>query len=225
MIMLKALIFDFDGLILDTETPELFAWQDVYRDHEQEFTVHTFGQIVGGTAGTDFEPVAHLEQLTGEKLDSPQLYARVQEQRLALIYQQPPLPGVKGLIEDARRLGLKLAVASSSTHDWVDGHLTRLGLFPFFDVVKASEDVQRTKPEPDLFLAALSALRVQPDEAVVLEDSPNGVLAAKRAGLFVVAVPNTVTQELSFEGENLRVSSLAEISLAELQRRLDSARN
>ena len=223
--MLKALIFDFDGLILDTETPELFAWQDVYREHGQEFTVHTFGQIVGGTAGTDFEPVTHLEQLTGEKLDSAQLYERVKEQRLALIHRQGPLPGVKELIEDARRLGLKLAVASSSTHDWVDGHLTRLGLFSFFDVIKASDDVLRTKPEPDLFLAALSTLGVQPDEAVVLEDSPNGVLAAKRAGLFVVAVPNPVTQELHFDGEDLSVSSLAEVSLPELQRRLDTIRN
>jgi len=222
--MLKALIFDFDGLILDTETPELFAWQEVYRDHGQEFTVHTFGQIVGGTAGTDFEPVTHLEKLTGEKLDSSQLYERVKEQRLALIYQQEPLPGVKEMIEDARRLGLKLAVASSSTHDWVDGHLTRLGLFPFFDVIKACEDVLRTKPEPDLFLAALSALGVQPEQAVVLEDSPNGVLAAKRAGLFVVAVPNTVTKELLFDGEDLRIFSLAEVSLSDLQRRMDSTR-
>jgi HAD superfamily hydrolase (TIGR01509 family) len=223
--MLKALIFDFDGLILDTETPEMFAWQDVYRDHGQELTPQTWGAIVGGTAGSDFEPVAHLENLTGQKLDSPRLYARVKAQSLAVINEQSVLPGVKELIEDARRLGLKLAVASSSTHDWVDGHLTRLGLFPVFDVIKASEDVQRTKPEPDLFLAALSALGVQPDQAVVLEDSPNGVMAAKRAGLFVFAVPNTVTKELRFEGEDLRVSSLAEVLLPELQHRMDSTRN
>jgi HAD superfamily hydrolase (TIGR01509 family) len=223
--MLKALIFDFDGLILDTETPELLTWQDLYREYGQELTARTWGQIVGGTAGSDFEPVAHLEALTGEKLDASRLYARVKQQSLALIHRQAPLPGVKELMDDAHRLGLRLAVASSSTHEWVDGHLTRLGLFPCFDVIKAREDVQHTKPEPDLFLAALSALEVQPGQAVVLEDSPNGVRAAKRAGLFVVAVPNPVTKELFFEGENIRVSSLAEISLAELMHRMDSTRN
>jgi HAD superfamily hydrolase (TIGR01509 family) len=222
--MLKALIFDFDGLILDTETPELYAWQDVYRGYGQELTTHTWGQIVGGTAGSDFEPVAHLETLTEKKLDSVALYAQVRKQSLARVNQQPPLPGVRELIEAARKQDLKLAVASSSTHDWVEGHLTRLGLLPLFDTIKAREDVLRTKPEPDLFLAALSALKVQPDEAVVLEDSPNGVRAAKRAGLYVVAVPNEVTCELRFEEEDLRVGSLVEIALPELMHRMDSAR-
>jgi HAD superfamily hydrolase (TIGR01509 family) len=131
---------------------------------------------------------------------------------------------VRELIDDARQHGLKLAVASSSPHDWVDGHLARLGLLSSIDVIKAREDVPRTKPEPDLFLAALAGLEVQPDQAVVLEDSPNGVRAAKRAGLFVVAVPNPVTESLRFEGEDLRLSSLKEISLPELIRRADSSR-
>jgi HAD superfamily hydrolase (TIGR01509 family) len=222
---LKALIFDFDGLILDTETPDLLVWQQVYREHGQELTVHTWGQIVGGTAASDFEPVANLAALTGERLDSPQLYARVKEQSLALIHQQTPQPGVEELIDEAWRLGLKLAVASSSTRDWVEGHLTRLGLLPSFDVIKTREDVRRTKPEPDLFLAALSTLGVQPEEAVVLEDSPNGVRAAKRAGIFVVAVPNQLTVQLNFEGEDMRLTSLAEISLAELMRLMVSFRN
>ena len=222
--MIKALIFDFDGLILDTETPELLVWQKVFREHGQELTARTWGQIVGGTAASSFEPVSHLAALTGNHLDTGALQARVREESLAQIHRQPPLPGVRELIDDARQHGLKLAVASSSPHDWVDGHLTRLGLLSSFDVIKAREDVPRTKPEPDLFLAALSGLDVHSDQAVVLEDSPNGVRAAKRAGLFVVAVPNPVTESLPFEGEDLRLSSLKELSLPELMRRADSSR-
>jgi HAD superfamily hydrolase (TIGR01509 family) len=223
--MIKALIFDFDGLILDTETPELLVWQKVYREHGQELTGRTWGQIVGGTAASSFEPASHLAALTGNGLDTDALKARVREESLAQIHQQSPLPGVRELIDDARQHGLKLAVASSSPHDWVDGHLARLGLLSFFDAIKAREDVLRTKPEPDLFLAALSSLEVQSGQAVVLEDSPNGVRAAKRAGLFVVAVPNPVTESLHFEGDDLRLSSLKEISLPELIRRVDSSRN
>lgn len=223
--MIKALIFDFDGLILDTETPELLAWQEIYREHGQDLTVQTWGQIVGGSAASDFDPAGHLEMLTGEKLDHSRLNNRAHRQRLAQIHRQPPLPGVRELIDDARQHGLKLAVASSSPHEWVDGHLTRLGLMSSFDVIKAREDVRHTKPEPDLFLAALSALAVQPGEAVVLEDSPNGVKAAKRAGIFVVAVPNPVTEGLHFEEEDLRLSSLKEVSLPDLMRRADSFRN
>ncbi len=151
--------------------------------------------------------------------------ARFREESLTQIHRQPPLPGVRELVDDARQHGLKLAVASSSPHDWVDGHLTRLELLSSFDVIKAREDVRHTKPEPDLFLAALSALAVQPGEAVVLEDSPNGVKAAKRAGIFVVAVPNPVTESLHFEEEDLRLSSLKAISLPELMRRADSSRS
>jgi len=223
--MIKALIFDFDGLILDTETPELLVWQKVYREHGQELTARTWGQIVGGTAASSFEPASHLAALTGNNLDIEGLKARVRGESLAQIHRQPPLPGVRELIDDARQRGLKLAVASSSPHDWVDAHLARLGLLSSFDVIKAREDVPRTKPEPDLFLAALSGLDILPDQAVVLEDSPNGVRAAKRAGLFVVAVPNPVTESLLFEREDLRLSSLKEISLSELMRRADPSRS
>lgn len=220
-LMIKALIFDFDGLILDTETPELLAWQEIYRDYEQDLTVQTWGQIVGGSAASDFDPAEHLEKLTGGKLDHPQLNNRARRQRLAQIDRQPLMPGVRDYLDAGKKLELGLAVASSSPHDWVDGYLKHRGLFHYFDSIKTSEDVQRTKPEPDLFLAALSALDVQPGQAVVFEDSPNGVKAAKRAGLFVVAVPNPLTAQLTFEGEDLRLSSLAEISLPELIRRAE----
>ena len=111
-----------------------------------------------------------------------------------------------------------LAVASSSSHTWVDSHLSRLGLAEHFNCVVCSEDVTpgRTKPNPDLFLLALDRLEVQKEAAVVFEDSPNGVRAAKSAGIFVVAVPNPLTIRLGVDGADLMVNSLAELSLDEL---------
>jgi HAD superfamily hydrolase (TIGR01509 family) len=128
------------------------------------------------------------------------------------------LPGVLDLIHAAKAHGLKLAIASSSHHAWVDNHAKRLGIFHYFDKVICADDVGvgRTKPNPDLFLLALDQLKVQKEAAIVFEDSPNGVKAANRAGIFVVAVPNSVTSMLSLNGANLILNSLLELSLSEL---------
>ena len=115
----------------------------------------------------------------------------------------------------AKRLDLKLAIASSSPHSWVDTHAQRLGIFEYFDKVICADDVAagRTKPNPDLFLLALDQLQVRKKEAIVFEDSPNGVKAARSAGIFVVAVPNPVTSLLSIENANLTLTSLTDLSL------------
>jgi len=214
--MIKALIFDFDGLILDTETPEFETWREIYHEFGQDLSIELWGQSVGGRAATNFRPLPHLETLLGRDLSPLNLSTRAKEQNLARIQALPPLPGVQGTLRAARRLGLKLAVASSSHHAWVDDHLVRLGLTYFFQTVQCADDVPRTKPEPDLYLAALDALGVSADEAIAFEDSPNGVAAARRAGLFVVAIPNPVTAQLKFEGESLRVGSMADLSLDDL---------
>ena len=125
---------------------------------------------------------------------------------------------MQDLLDGGRARGLRLAVASSSSHAWVDSHLSRLGLAGRFDGVICSDDVApgRTKPNPDLFLLALDRLEVQKEAAVVFEDSSNGVRAARSAGIFVVAVPNPLTSRLGVNGADLTVNSLAELSLDEL---------
>ena len=214
--MIKALIFDFDGLILDTETPEFETWREIYREFGQDLNLEMWGKTVGGMAASDFRPLPHLETLLGRDLTPLNLSARASAQNLDRILALPPLPGVPGTLRAARRLGLRLAVASSSHHRWVDGHLTRLGLTHFFEAVKCADDVARTKPEPDLYLSALEALGVSANEAIAFEDSPNGVTAARRAGLFVVAIPNPITAQLKIEGENLRLNSMADLALDKL---------
>jgi len=216
--MLKALIFDFDGLILDTETPEYLTWQDIYQEHGYELPHDEWGKIIGGYGLSDFDAADHLALLSQGRLDSASLRTRHSAESLSRIHMQSVLPGVLELIRAAKAHGLKLAIASSSHHAWVDNHAKRLGIFHYFDKVICADDVGvgRTKPNPDLFLLALKQLQVQKNEAVVFEDSPNGVLAANRAGIFVVAVPNPVTRLLSLEGANRVIPSLLAISLTEL---------
>ncbi len=218
--MIKALIFDFDGLILDTETPEYISLSEVYSEMGCSLAIETYGQVVGSQYNQHYEPVQHLQALSGKSLDSEQFWSRVKRRRLELIEQSSTLPGVEDYIRKGRALGLKLAVASSSSHAWVDGHLKRHGLFDSFDIIKCKEDVLNIKPAPDLFLAALDALQVQPHEAVIFEDSANGVLAACQAGVKVVLVPNPVTKHLNITGETFRLGSLTDLSLQDLMRRL-----
>ena len=217
--MLKALIFDFDGLILDTETPEVEVWQSIYREHGIELPVYEWVKTIGGYGLSSFDAAAHLAELTG--LDPAPLRARYRAESDAIINANSIMPGVVDMIRAARDRRLGLAVASSSPHSWVDPHLARLRLADYFDHVICADDVPpgRTKPNPDLFLVALARLKVRNDAAVVFEDSPNGVRAARAAGIFVVAVPNTLTSQMTFEGESLRVWSLADLKLEDLSAR------
>lgn len=223
--MLKALIFDFDGLILDTETPEYLIWQDIYREHGFELPHDEWGKIIGGYGLSDFDAADHLSRLTQGRLDSASLRSRHQLESFSAIQREAVLPGVMDMVHAAKRHGLKLAIASSSPHSWVDAHAKRLGIFHLFNRVICADDVGagRTKPNPDLFLLALNQLQVQKNEAVVFEDSPNGVLAARRAGIFVVAVPNPVTARLRIEGANLIVKSLSDLPFSELLAQVQSA--
>lgn len=216
--MLKALLFDFDGLILDTETPEYHVWQAIYRENGFELPHEEWGRIIGGYGISDFDAANHLSLLSQGRLDAVSLRVRHRSESDALTLAQPILPGVMDIIRDAKQHGLKLAIASSSPHSWVDTHAKRLDIFHYFDAVVCADDVApgRTKPNPDLFLKALDQLRVGKEAAVVFEDSPNGVKAAKRAGIFVVAVPNSVTSTLAFEGANLMVKSLSDLSMSVL---------
>ena len=216
--MIKALIFDFDGLILDTETPDYLTWQNIYKEHGFELPQKEWGTIIGGSALSNFDAADHLSRLSQGRLDPGPLRARQQLESDALIHAAGIMPGVMDYINDAKRLGFKLAIASSSPHAWVDSHAKRLGIFDRFDAVICADDVGigRTKPNPDLFLSALSQLGVGKEAAIVFEDSPNGVTAANRAGIYVVAVPNPVTSLLAIEGANLILSSLSDMPVGDL---------
>jgi HAD superfamily hydrolase (TIGR01509 family) len=218
MIQIKALIFDFDGLILDTETPEYQVWQTIYREHGFELPHEEWGNIIGGYGISNFDAAEHLSLLAQGRLDPVSLRDRHSSESRLLTLAQPVLPGVMGYLQEAKRLRLKLAIASSSRHEWVETHAGRLGVLGYFDKIICADDVApgRTKPNPDLFLEALDRLGVRKNEAIVFEDSPNGVQAARSAGIFVVAVPNPITSRLSIQNADLTLTSLADLSLPEL---------
>ncbi len=211
--MIQALIFDFDGLIMDTETPILQIWQEIYARYGQDFPRDEWVRTVVGSTDDNFDPVDELIRLTGLQLDHQALHEQAYRTRLELQAVLPPLPGVVDYLGTARRLGLRLAVASSSPHAWVDGYLRRLGLYDLFDAIICREDVLRVKPDPDLFLAALAALSVRPDQALAFEDLPNGVKAAQAAGLQVVGVPTSITAGLGTLSADLTLASLSDLSL------------
>jgi HAD superfamily hydrolase (TIGR01509 family) len=219
--MIRALVFDFDGLILDTEEPVYRSWLEVYQAHGEELPFERWVQIVGSTTA-GFHPQHHLEGRLGRSLPKEVLDRRI-GRRTDLILAQEVMPGVRRHLDKAREMGLKLGVASSSTTDWVRGHLTRLGILESFDCMRCRDDVANAKPEPDLYLAVLECLAVRAGEAVAIEDSPNGVLAAKRAGLRCVAVPNSITAGLDLGQADLVLASLAEVTLPELLSKLSAA--
>ena len=212
--MIKAVIFDFDGLILDTESPAYESWQEIYQDYGCSLPISDWLKCVG-TADA-FDPHDNLEAQVGHPLDRAELHTKRRARVSSLMDSQSILPGVRDRITEAKTLGLRLGVASSSPRSWVVDNLSRLKLEHHFSTIKCSEDVKRVKPDPALYLGAIRELRVQADEAIVFEDSLNGVTAAKRAGIFCVAVPNAITQYSSFELADLQLSTLADISLEEL---------
>jgi HAD superfamily hydrolase (TIGR01509 family) len=216
--VIRAIVFDFDGLILDTEEPIYRSWLEVYEAHGQELPFERWVQIVGSST-IGFHPQHHLEERLGRSLPKEVLDRRI-GRRTEMVLANKLLPGIVEHLDAARASRLKVGVASSSTRDWVMGHLVRLGILDRFDCLRCRDDVANVKPEPDLYLAVLECLGVAASEAIAIEDSPNGVLAAKRAGLRCVAIPNSITARLDLGQADVVLGSLADVTLAELLRRL-----
>jgi HAD superfamily hydrolase (TIGR01509 family) len=217
--VIRAIVFDFDGLILDTEEPVYRSWLEVYEAHGERLPFERWVQIVGSTTA-EFHPQRHLEERLGRPLSQEVLEGRI-GRRTEMILAQQVLPGILQHIDEAKSRGLKLGVASSSTRDWVSGHLERLGILGRFDCVRCRDDVNNAKPAPDLYLAVLDCLGVSPSQALAIEDSPNGVIAAKQAGMLCVAIPNSITAKLDLSHADLVLRSLADVSLSDLLKRLD----
>ncbi|MGH7775755.1 MAG: HAD family hydrolase [Candidatus Dormibacterales bacterium] len=219
--MIRALVFDFDGLILETEEPIYREWEEIFGEHGQQLPGELYASVLGtGCASASlFEA---LERLLGDPVEREAITARRRDRERAAIEALRVRPGVISRLSEARAMGLRLAVASSSTHAWVDGHLARLGLGALWDCTVCREDVApgRAKPAPDLYLRALGELEVGAVQAIAFEDSLHGVAAAKAAGLYCVAVPGPMTSRMDLGGADLKLRSLAEMDLEEVIRRL-----
>jgi HAD superfamily hydrolase (TIGR01509 family) len=219
--MIQAVIFDFDGLILDTETPEFESFQEVFTEHGAELTLAVWGAFIGSGPG-EFNPYDHLEQCIGKPIEREQVRRLRREKYDSKMLGADIRPGVRDYLIKAKELGLRIGLASSSSRAWVTGYLDRYGLLSYFDCIRSSDDVEKVKPDPALYVQALEGLGVEPSAAIAFEDSPNGSLAAIRAGLHCVVVPNTVTALLTFGEHHLRLSSMEERGLDEVIQLLGS---
>lgn len=213
--MIRALVFDFDGLILETETPSYETWAEIYREHGHELPLDRWFDYIGREGGY-FDAADHLAALVGEGFDRDAARKRRDARKTELIAALDVMVGVREYVADGKRMGLRLGVASSSSRAWVLGHLERLRLHADWDAVRTRDDVARTKPAPDLYLAVVEALGVRPRDAVAFEDSKNGIAAAKEAGLRCVAVPNALTASMDLSRADLRLATLAQTPLEEL---------
>jgi HAD superfamily hydrolase (TIGR01509 family) len=194
---LRGLLFDFDGLILDTETTIHQAWSEKFKEYGKELLLEEWGQILG-KAGDQLGPLEGFLDEFPSQAEREQIKEEVSRREYELVLKQDPLPGAEELIKKASAAELKMGIVSSSEQKWVHDHLERLGLMKFFDHTSCADDVEEAKPNPELYHLGLRKTGLDADQVVVLEDSPNGVLAAKRAGLFCIAVPNKLTSQLTF---------------------------
>ena len=213
----KAIIFDFDGLILDTEWPEVQAWEEIYRSFGCELPRDQFLLQVGRGADQGLShPCDSLEAQLGHSVDRVSLEKLSLARRLEIIESEAARPGIIAMLDEADSLGVEVAIASSSRYEWVDRHLRRLGLRDRFSSVSTANDVSRTKPDPELYLLALRRLSASPSEVFALEDSPPGATAARAAGLFVIAYPNPLTAMLDLSIANVIIENLEGKSIEDL---------
>lgn len=221
--MIKAVIFDFDGLIFDTETYELESYQSIYKKYNVEFPLERWHESIG--TNFVFDPYERLLTCHAN-LNKEEII----KERTAIfdqsILEKSPREGVIQYFEQAKNLGLKVALASSSTSKWIYRFLELLDLERFFDLILTADDVSEVKPNPELYLRVLEYFAIQPNEAVVFEDSPNGSLAAIRANIPCVVVPNTATRNLDFDHQVvMKINSMEEIELSELLQKLKLRHN
>lgn len=215
-----AVFFDFDGLILNTELPDFIAWQEAFAARGLEFPQTLWEEMIGRSILTiSIHPADLIVRELGGG-DRQEIIDEHHARRSELIGLETPLPGVVERIDEADRLGLRLAVVSSSDRKWITTHLKAIGLEGRFEAAFCGYEGLPSKPDPALYCAALKHFGLPPDRAFALEDSPNGIAAAKAAGLKCAAVPNVLTTTLDLSHADLRVGNLADTTLEVLMESL-----
>ncbi len=213
---LEAVVFDFDGLIVDTEWPIYTSAVTAFAEFGHELPLETWATIVGLAEGEGgwYDTLCQTLGVTLARADYDRAYrAQDRSDRDRL----PALAGVVELLDGLGEAGVSTGIASSSEVEWLERHLGRLGLLERFSVLAGVDRVGGVgKPAPDSYLLACRELGVVPARAVALEDSAHGVAAARAAGLAVVAVPSRITRFTLLEDADLVVESLLDVTVAEL---------
>jgi HAD superfamily hydrolase (TIGR01509 family) len=211
---LDALVFDFDGLIVNTELPGFVSWSELYQRFGATLTMDDWRHATGYVNA--FDPGVHLENLLGRKLNWAELMPGREARNWELTLQAFTLPGIERLITMAKKANLPVAVASNSDYGWVDGGLNRLGLRHWIDAVVTRDMVVNPKPAPDVYLKAAQTIGVAPERTVALEDSEPGYRAAKNAGMKAVVIPNEFSIRQDLSAADLIVRSAEDLDLKRL---------
>jgi HAD superfamily hydrolase (TIGR01509 family) len=213
--MIRALILDFDGTVIDTETAWYIAFRDAYKEYGVELTLEQYSQCIG-TSLHFFNPYEYLVTDLKLPIDLNEFRISVQACHANLMETEQVRPGIVHFLKSAKDQGLKIGLASSSKLEWVNRFLDRLELRDYFQCIRTADDVKHVKPHPELYLQTLNCLEVDAQEAIAIEDSPNGYRAAITAGLHCVVIPNTITQSLKFDSVLHTAASLDEIDFDQL---------
>lgn len=207
---LKAVIFDFDGTIIDTETIWFEVYKEVFKEKfDVELPLEEFVKVIGTTDEVLYQ---YIENQVGMKINPREINELANQRFLHKKGILEVREGVKEKLDEAKELGLKIGLASSSSREWVEGFLRQFDLWSYFSVIKTKEDVTKVKPDPALYIKALEELEVEPQEALAIEDSANGAMAAVEAGMKCIVIPNQVTAFLTFHEKTIRSESFIDFS-------------
>lgn len=213
-VAITALVFDFDGLLMDTESSMLASWQQEWRQHGLELDVSTFFADHGGDLTA--QRYEQLAAAVGPGFDRAVSHARRIAHRDRMHAELELAPGIRAWLDRARELGLRPAVASSSPRAWVTRLLATTGYLDHFETLACGDDVGAPKPDPAVYTLALTRLAVPACEALAFEDSPHGVAAAAAAGLRCVAVPNRFTDPTRYAHADLVLPDASVMTLDEV---------
>ncbi|MGG2016790.1 HAD family hydrolase [Bacillus sp. S10(2024)] len=213
--MLEAIIFDFDGLIVDTEMPEFAAISAIYKEYDMELPIELFQKYIGREYES-FDWWSFLERKLSYTIDKEYLNQKKNVHVERLIQKEGIRPGIKHIIKQARNMNIRLAIASSSDKGWVIENLKRINLLDQFELIITGDDVVHKKPSPEIYKLVMSSLNIQSNKIMAFEDSPNGAIAALRAGIPCVVFPNQLTFNCTFPEGVTIYKSLSNVSLEAL---------
>jgi HAD superfamily hydrolase (TIGR01509 family) len=213
--MMKAVIFDMDGVLIDSEPLHTLADNQILIDSGITAPATYFERFVGWTNQSMWEEIKKDYHITAsaEELMELQMPLKI---KLLQVGDYVPIPGIVDLLEQITGMNIPIAIASSSPLQFIEAVLEKLGLKNYVKLWLSGEEVERSKPEPDIFLKVAELLNVNPNDCIVIEDSSSGVSAAKKAGMRCIGFRNINSGNQNLSGADLIVNKIDEINIKEV---------